>query len=128
MLSAPDRHPRSATRRAGLADPGSQQHRLPAARRRRGRHGHPGRSPKPADQPGAGNYTLRARAGGATGTNGRSDDIRHVPDHRTRPADITSLSSVNLLFNLWSIVVLNPHKRAADTPVVRPVSDAVAAR
>src|SRR5262245_24084399 len=38
------RHPRSAAHRARLADPGSQQHRLPAARRR-GHHGHPAKVP-----------------------------------------------------------------------------------
>jgi hypothetical protein len=102
MLSAPDRHPRSAARRARLADPGPQQHRLLAARRR-GHHGHLGRRPEPADQPGPGNDTLRARTGGATGTNGRSDDIRHVPDHRTRPSDITSLPSLTFCHLCWCL-------------------------
>ena len=53
---------------------------------------------EPADQPGPGHDTLRTRASAATGNGGRSDDIRHVPDHRIRPADITSLPPVNLLF------------------------------
>src|SRR5262245_27284944 len=52
---------------------------------------------------GAGNDSLRARTGGTAGNSGRSEDIRHVPDHRTGSADMTSLSSVNLLL-IWRLV------------------------
>ena len=58
-LAAPDRHPRGAARHTRPADPGPQQHRLAAARRRR-HHAHPGR-PEPPEQPGTGNDTPAPR-------------------------------------------------------------------
>ena len=64
-LAAPGRHPRRAARHTRPADPGPQQHRLAAARRRR-HHAHPGRAPA-------------ARTAG--------DGTRHLPhqDQRRRP-------------------------------------------
>ena len=50
-LIPPGRHPRGAPGQARLADPGPQQHRLAAARRRR-HHGHPGLPPSRPNSPG----------------------------------------------------------------------------
>ncbi len=95
-LAAPDRHPRGAARRARLADPRSQQDRLPAARRGR-YHGHAGRRPEPLEQPGTGNDTSRTRTRDATGNGVRSGSRSHVPDHRTTPAHMVQIPDAETL-------------------------------
>jgi hypothetical protein len=68
---APDRHPPGAVDQARFADPRPEQHRLPAARRRRD-HGHPGRRPEPLEQPGTGHDSARARMSAPAGYGVRS--------------------------------------------------------
>jgi MFS family permease len=92
-LAAPGRHPRGAARHARLAEPGSQQHRLAAARRR-GHHGHPGPRREPPEQPGTGNDTPRTRISGTARNGARSGNRPHSSDHRTSPHD--PLPAVNL--------------------------------
>ena len=65
-LVVPDGHPRGPCRQARRADPGPQQDRLPAARRRR-HDGHPGRRPEPFEQPGPGHDSPHARAADPAG-------------------------------------------------------------
>ena len=84
-LAAPGRHPRRAARHTRPADPGPQQHRLAAARRRR-HHAHPGLRREPPEQPGTGHDTPRTRTSGAAGNGARSGNRPHGSDHRTTPA------------------------------------------
>ena len=65
-LLPPHRHPRGAALQARLADPGPQQHRLPAPRRRR-HHRHPRPRPKPPEQPNTRNDSSRTRGDSSTG-------------------------------------------------------------
>ena len=84
-LAAPGRHPRGAARHTRPADPGPQQHRLAAARRRR-HHAYPGLRREPPEQPGTGHDTPRATTSGAAGNGARSGNGPHGSDHRTTPA------------------------------------------
>ena len=83
-LTKPDRHPPRALGQARLTDPGSQQDRLAAARRRR-HHGHPGRRPEPLEQPGTRNDTSRTRRCDAAGHGVRSGSRPHGPIIARRP-------------------------------------------
>ena len=73
MLLALHRHPRGALRQVCLADPGAQQERLPASRRR-GDLGYPACSAKKPEKPGAEDHAVPDRSGrgaGGTGPFGR---------------------------------------------------------
>jgi hypothetical protein len=76
-LATRHRHPRGPLRESRLADPGPQQDRLPAPRRRR-HHCHP-RRPEPPEQPRTSNNPTRTRASGSAGPGPRSLRSPHDP-------------------------------------------------
>jgi hypothetical protein len=94
-LAALGRHPGGGARHTRPADPGPQQHRLAAARRRR-HHVHPGLRREAPEQPGTGHDTPRTRTRGTAGDGVRSGNEPHSADHRTTPAHIARRQLFNL--------------------------------